>query len=225
MKDRPFDVEAYRARAKARYEREVSEDPRREDRLSRHECRACYYTIRINGQAFTEYTCQMCGTAGMHHNTGVPRLCGPCAEAKGLCARCMGRRTDMKIYVLTYAEGEYDDYRHVPVGATTDPAKAEAWRDGVVPNHDHDYDELELDDLSEHGVGERIADYLDPLKNPFCECGHKLSQHSTRGKKRCGKDTKGHGLKPGNPSKHTCGGFRLAPFPALPPPGTREGKE
>ena len=119
----------------------------------------------------------------------------------------------MKIYVLTYAEGEYDDYRHVPVGATTDPAKAEAWRDGVVPNHDHDYDELELDDLSEHGVGERIADYLDPLKNPFCECGHKLSQHSTRGKKRCGKDTKGHGLKPGDPKQAHLRGLQAGAVP------------
>ena len=29
------------------------------------------YTIRINGQAFTEYACQICGTAGMHGNKGT----------------------------------------------------------------------------------------------------------------------------------------------------------
>lgn len=87
-----INIEEFKRKAQERYEREVATDPRQKDRLARHECKACYYQIRINGQAFTQYTCQMCGKEDMHNNTGVPKICDNCADKNVLCARCLKPR-------------------------------------------------------------------------------------------------------------------------------------
>ncbi len=63
-------------------------DPRAEERIRRQECVVCFYTTRICGQGFTEYTCQMCGSKQQHANTCVPKLCDSCAKTHSLCRHC-----------------------------------------------------------------------------------------------------------------------------------------
>ncbi len=62
-------------------------------RYEAQRCAACEYLrrYRISGQAFTNWNCQLCKEAQpAHHNTGVPRLCSPCASTYGLCVECGG---------------------------------------------------------------------------------------------------------------------------------------
>jgi hypothetical protein len=85
---RVFNLDEFREKVRKQYEQDVATDPRQKERLARHECKACYYTVRFTGQAFTRYTCKMCGKEDMHHNTGVPMLCANCADKNVLCAQC-----------------------------------------------------------------------------------------------------------------------------------------
>ncbi len=85
-------LEEFKKKIEKRYQEDLATDPRLKDRLARHECKACHYQIRITGQAFSAYTCQMCGKEDKHHNTGVPKLCDNCADKSILCAHCMKPR-------------------------------------------------------------------------------------------------------------------------------------
>ena len=67
-------------------------DPRRTQREQLRECPVCFYDVAVAGQGFTAYTCQRCGKNGMHHNTNVPLLCPPCADATQACVQCGGDR-------------------------------------------------------------------------------------------------------------------------------------
>jgi len=40
------------------------------------------------GQAFTGYTCKICGYEGDHPNTAVPTICSECAKITGRCSNC-----------------------------------------------------------------------------------------------------------------------------------------
>lgn len=42
----------------------------------------------VAGQAFTEYTCTICGKKKVWHNTAVPKVCDECAQKFGLCQTC-----------------------------------------------------------------------------------------------------------------------------------------
>lgn len=66
----------------------LTTDPQQTARLQRRECPPCFYVPRMAGQAFTDYSCVLCGNDHQHHNTAVPRLCPSCAAANGLCVRC-----------------------------------------------------------------------------------------------------------------------------------------
>jgi hypothetical protein len=71
----------------------VAGDGQKEARLKARSCSRCFYLDRgrLAGQAFTGWTCQLCREEqSMHPNTAVPRVCGPCADAFGLCAQCGG---------------------------------------------------------------------------------------------------------------------------------------
>lgn len=81
-------LDEFREKIRKQFEEDLAADPRQKDRLARLECKACYYTVRITGQAFTRYICRRCGQEGMHHNTGVPMLCDNCADKSVLCAQC-----------------------------------------------------------------------------------------------------------------------------------------
>jgi hypothetical protein len=81
-------IDEFRDKVRKQYEKDLVDDPRLKNRLARHECKACYYEVRLAGQAFTRYECQQCSKPAMHHNTAVPRLCDNCADKGVLCARC-----------------------------------------------------------------------------------------------------------------------------------------
>jgi len=71
----------------------IATDARAEQRREALRCAACEYfrQYRLAGQAFTQWTCQLCCVPQpAHHNTGVPRLCAGCAKTYGLCAECGG---------------------------------------------------------------------------------------------------------------------------------------
>ena len=59
-------------------------------RQSKKECKVCYYNTRIAGQAFTDWSCQMCGKEDHWSNTDTPKLCTDCAKTDNLCAHCGG---------------------------------------------------------------------------------------------------------------------------------------
>jgi hypothetical protein len=66
----------------------VELDTNRVERLKKCECRACHYRRRVAGQAFTAWSCGICGIEKLHHNTAVPRVCLDCAKKHSLCTRC-----------------------------------------------------------------------------------------------------------------------------------------
>lgn len=66
----------------------LTNDPHRDMRLARHECKPCYYRQSMAGQAFTAYECKLCETTHQHPNTNTPALCSPCADRNHLCQRC-----------------------------------------------------------------------------------------------------------------------------------------
>lgn len=69
-----------------------AKDPNRVSRRSLGECRLCFYSTHIAGQAFTRYACQFCGVSGYHANTNVPKLCRECADKDQSCIKCGGDR-------------------------------------------------------------------------------------------------------------------------------------
>ena len=65
-------------------------DTEKEKRLKEMLCPSCAYGGGyLVGQAFTKWNCFACDKEGMHHNTGVPRLCLDCAKELALCSRCL----------------------------------------------------------------------------------------------------------------------------------------
>jgi hypothetical protein len=71
----------------------IATDAYAEARRAMQRCQACEYLNRytLAGQAFTDWSCQLCKTPQpMHPNTSVPRLCSACAGAYGLCVTCGG---------------------------------------------------------------------------------------------------------------------------------------
>jgi len=71
----------------------LATDAKAEQRRAEQRCAACEYLkrYRLCGQAFTRWSCQLCGEEQpAHHNTGVPRVCLKCAATYGLCVDCGG---------------------------------------------------------------------------------------------------------------------------------------
>ena len=83
-------------RAKARVKdwcdlaEEVTNDARKNERLKRHECKACFYASRIGGAAMTTRPCMSCGSEEMYGSTATDVLCMDCATKHGLCKHCGG---------------------------------------------------------------------------------------------------------------------------------------
>ncbi len=76
----------------------LATDANAEQRREKRECQHCTYAgrYRLAGQAFTEWSCQVCSEPQeMHPNTAVPRICAGCSAAYGLCVTC-GGDLDMK---------------------------------------------------------------------------------------------------------------------------------
>jgi hypothetical protein len=72
-------------------------DVAREARKTARRCAHCYYMQghRLAGQAFTEWTCRLCGQVDTCQNTAHPVVCETCADAYGLCVDC-GADVDLK---------------------------------------------------------------------------------------------------------------------------------
>jgi hypothetical protein len=81
-------MNSYKIDAAVKLGKNLLEDPYKDQRLKQLECKLCYYRESIVMQAFTEYTCALCSSTGMHCNSGVPLLCDPCAKTSKLCCGC-----------------------------------------------------------------------------------------------------------------------------------------
>lgn len=73
------------------YAQQLESDPKREERLARNMCKACFYgPPRIGGSAMTSQPCMCCGDDQMYASTNTDVLCLDCAKAHGLCKHCGG---------------------------------------------------------------------------------------------------------------------------------------
>jgi hypothetical protein len=70
----------------------VLTDGRKEERLARLECKACFYPGRIGGAAMTYRPCMSCSSRELYGSTNTDVLCAPCATAGDLCKHCGGDR-------------------------------------------------------------------------------------------------------------------------------------
>ena len=71
---------------------EVQADARKAERMARLECKACFYSSRLGGQAITTRPCMSCGSREVYGSTNTDVLCAPCATAGDLCKHCGGDR-------------------------------------------------------------------------------------------------------------------------------------
>lgn len=69
---------------------EIKTDARKLERMSKHECKACFYFSRIGGQAITERGCMCCGMEQTYGSTSTDVLCLECAKKHKLCKHCGG---------------------------------------------------------------------------------------------------------------------------------------
>lgn len=68
----------------------IREDHRRDVRIERHACVACFYTPGLAGAAITIAPCRLCGEDITNSSTKTDAVCLSCAQAHQLCARCGG---------------------------------------------------------------------------------------------------------------------------------------
>lgn len=78
-------VSAWMERAKA-----VSSDDRFDDRMKRHECKACFYGSKVGFAAVTKRPCMCCGKDQSYGSSYADALCMECAVEHGLCKHCGG---------------------------------------------------------------------------------------------------------------------------------------
>lgn len=48
----------------------------------------CHSMFEVAGDAFTSWTCKICGHKGENPDTNVPMLCSECANITGRCHKC-----------------------------------------------------------------------------------------------------------------------------------------
>lgn len=66
-----------------------NEDPERDRRLERGECKFCYYLAgRIGGQAMTTSSCLVCEERILNSSTCIGKICVPCSQEHNLCTHC-----------------------------------------------------------------------------------------------------------------------------------------
>ena len=69
---------------------EVSKDTRKALRLERCECKACFYSSRVGGNAITIRACAICGIDQVYGSSCTDVLCLGCATDHLLCNHCGG---------------------------------------------------------------------------------------------------------------------------------------
>lgn len=65
-------------------------DERKVTRLVEHQCKTCFYTVRMSLQSFTDTECGVCGFGISHYNSDTPIICRVCAVHENICVRCGG---------------------------------------------------------------------------------------------------------------------------------------
>lgn len=111
------------------------------------------------------------------------------------------------LHILIRTSGEYDSYSTEVVGVTDDKAVSHAFLQIGDAYYGHEVEIVTLNVLDGH-LNERIKNYLDPTKNPMCECGHRLHHHRRKnGMGSC----KWNNAQHHDPAqRHKCKGFTLA---------------
>lgn len=67
------------------------EDPRKDDRLKKGECRFCYYIRgKIGGAMITKKFCDACGIEVLYSSTCVGSVCIDCGSKHRICTHCGG---------------------------------------------------------------------------------------------------------------------------------------
>lgn len=70
---------------------DVQNDVRKDERLARHFCAACFYRQWfMAGAAMTHQPCMCCGENQLYGSTRTDALCLPCATTASLCKHCGG---------------------------------------------------------------------------------------------------------------------------------------
>lgn len=114
-----------------------------------------------------------------------------------------------KLWILQITSGEYEDTHTDNIAIVTDETLAQTWlKLGMLEPRSGNSFEVELINLNvmDKHWREKLDLFRDPARNPQCECGHSLIEHSKRNQKKCGWNRpKTH------PDAHDCPGFRLAP--------------
>jgi hypothetical protein len=111
------------------------------------------------------------------------------------------------LHILIRTSGEYDSYSTEVVGVTDDKAVSHAFLNIGDAYYGHEVEIVTLNVLDGH-LNERIKNYLDPAKNPMCECGHRLHHH--RRKNGMGSCKWNNSQHHDPAQRHKCKGFTLA---------------
>lgn len=85
-------TEQAKAQVKRRLElaAELDKDSRKQERLLKNECKACFYSYRVGGSAMVTRPCMSCGTDQVYGSTATDVLCKECAKKHSLCRHCGG---------------------------------------------------------------------------------------------------------------------------------------
>ena len=69
---------------------ELAADTRKDERLKKQECKACFYFQRLGGASITEQPCACCHKSQLYGSTNTDVLCVDCAIEHDLCKHCGG---------------------------------------------------------------------------------------------------------------------------------------
>lgn len=121
------------------------------------------------------------------------------------------------LFVLVEQSNMQDDYTSTIVGVTDSKADAHAFTEieRFVPGYMSKEIEVVTLNVLDAKLREKLDEYLDPVRNPLCECGHRFLHHGKSGNRKMDKHTGKcrHNISYGgkkSPSYHQCKGFVLA---------------
>ena len=102
--------------------KEIDRDEKKDERLAKQECKACFYMQRLGGAAMTSQPCMSCHEDQMYSSTSTDALCKPCAKSAELCKHCGGdinMRTRRKVWpkpsIATDTSTQSTDHQNVSI--------------------------------------------------------------------------------------------------------------
>jgi hypothetical protein len=126
-------------------------------------------------------------------------------------------KMNKKLYILVREHSDYDEHDTEIVGVTAENHIAGAFlMVGMFGDYwSHDVYTVDLNVLSEStDVQVRINEWIDPVTNPLCECGHRLMHH--RRSNNTGSCKHNAAKNKQAPEGHKCKGFRLVAEQTMP---------